>query len=314
MSKIFQLEGGQYEHPNEYKLVSTVRGTTILQPEFGTVIIEGDVIEASTHNTIQKNGVLASKVNVTMESTDTVLVPTDMTIESDLFNELKIMLLFETGTTLPSNSSIKLKEINVPIANVNDYVVNANTPLLFLYFDSKFYAYTAGSGTSTGAESLGDLSDVTLTSPTNGQALVYNGSKFVNKTVEEPAGIIKISTTAQVSAGTDNTTAVSPAKLKELFTVGSAKTQNGYQKLPSGVIVQWGMAADNVPNITFPVAFPTSCVSLQITRGGGTASNSTGSSDVGTSVILLLSNVGFSVDSVMQSADKSMVYFLAIGY
>lgn len=191
MSKIFQLEGGQYEHPNEYKLVSTVRGTTILQPEFGTVIIEGDIIEASTHNTIQKNGVLASKVNVTMESTDTVLVPTDMTIESDLFNELKVILLFETGTTLPSNSSIKLKEINVPIANVNDYVVNANTPLLFLYFDSKFYAYKAGEGASTGAESLGDLSDVTLTTPTNGQALVYNGSKFVNKTVEEPAGLLE---------------------------------------------------------------------------------------------------------------------------
>ena len=184
MSKIFQLEGGQYEHPNEYKLVSTVRGTTILQPEFGTVIIEGDVIEASTHNTIQKNGVLASKVNVTMESTNTVLVPTNMTIESDLFNELKIMLLFETGTTLPSNSFIKLKETNVPIANVNDYVVNANTPLLFLYFDSKFYAYKAGSG----ASKLDDLSDVVVTTPTNGQALVYNGTNFVNKTVGEPAG------------------------------------------------------------------------------------------------------------------------------
>lgn len=268
MSKIFQLEGGQYEHPNEYKLVSTVRGTTILQPEFGTVIIEGDVIEANTHNTIQKNGVLASKVNVTMESTDTVLVPTDMTIESDLFNELKIILLFETGTTLPSNSFIKLKETNVPIANVNDYVVNANTPLLFLYFDSKFYAYKAGSGT----ESLGDLSDVTLTSPTNGQALVYNGSKFVNKTVEEPAGIIKISTTAQVSAGTDNTTAVSPAKLKELYTAGASKTQNGYQKLPSGVILQWGTVDYNsnpggiAVDVVFPSVFPTSCLNVTATR------------------------------------------------
>ena len=307
MSKIFQLEGGQYEHPNEYKLVSTVRGTTILQPEFGTVIIEGDVIEASTHNTIQKNGVLASKVNVTMESTDTVLVPTDMTIESDLFNELKIMLLFETGTTLPSNSFIKLKETNVPIANVNDYIVNANTPLLFLYFDSKFYAYKAGSGT----ESLGDLSDVTLTTPTNGQTLVYDGTNFVNKTV----GIIKIATTAQVSAGTDNTTAVSPAKLKELYTAGSAKTQNGYQKLPSGVIMQWGMVADNyVANVTFPVAFPTGCASLQITRGGGTDEGSTGSYDVGASVIISMSNIGFSFDSVVQFGDKSMVYFLAIGY
>ena len=264
MSKIFQLEGGQYEHPNEYKLVSTIRGTTILQPEFGTVIIEGDVIEASTHNTIQKNGVLASKVNVTMESTDTVLVPTDMVIESDLFNELKIILLFETGTTLPSNSFIKLKETNVPIANVNDYVVNANTPLLFLYFDSKFYAYKAGEGAS-----------------------------------------IKIATTAQVSAGTDNTTAVSPAKLKELYTAGASKTQNGYQKLPSGVILQWGMVAGNehdVVNVTFPVAFPTSCASLQITGGGG-------------SVIISMSNTGFTAMSGFQEFGNAIVlYYVAIGY
>ena len=281
MSKIFQLEGGQYEHPNEYKLVSTIRGTTVLQPEFGTVIIEGDVIEASTHNTIQKNGVLASKVNVTMESTDTVLVPTDMTIEADLFNELKIMLLFETGTTLPSNSFIKLKGTNIPIANVNDYVVNANTPLLFLYFDSKFYAYKAGEGASTGA-------------------------------TESIAGTIKISTTAQVTAGTDNTTAVSPAKLKEIFVNGSRKTQNGYQKLPGGLIVQWGRVADNVANVTFPVAFPTGCASLQITRGVETAS---GDIWLPLPVVLGLSNTGFSVTlSDMESTGKSLVYWFAVGY
>ena len=272
MSKIFQLEGGQYEHPNEYKLVSTVRGTTILQPEFGTVIIEGDVIEASTHNTIQKNGVLASKVNVTMESTDTVLVPTDMTIEADLFNELKIMLLFETGTTLPSNSFIKLKDTNIPIANVNEYIVNANTPLLFLYFDSKFYAYKAGEG----------------------------------------AGTIKISTTAQVAAGTDNTTAVSPAKLKEIFVNGSTKTQNGYQKLPGGLIVQWGRVADNVANVTFPVAFPTGCASLQITRGVGTASVGIWFS---LPLVLELSNTGFSVNLFdIQLTGKSLGYWCAVGY
>ena len=327
MSKIFQLEGGQYEHPNEYKLVSTVRGTTILQPEFGTVIIEGDVIEASTHNTIQKNGVLASKVNVTMESTDTVLVPTDMTIESDLFNELKIILLFETGTTLPSNSSIKLKEINVPIANVNDYVVDANTPLLFLYFDSKFYAYKAGEG----AESLGDLSDVTLTTPTSGQALVYNGTNFVNQTIKQAtetingisklatqpevdtgvedtkivtskkikarlnsllagitstyvkltqlstesiAGIIKISSTAQVSAGTDNTTAVSPAKLRELFVSDANMSTNGYQKLPSGLIFQWGTAQYSASKgvagevLNFPINFPNGLLGIGAVDGG----------------------------------------------
>ena len=130
------------------------------------------------------------------------------------------------------------------------------------------------------------------------------------------AGIIKIATTAQVTAGTDNTTAVSPAKLKEIFVNGSTKTQNGYQKLPGGVIMQWGMVADNgnVVNVTFPVAFPTSCASLQITRGGGTAAFSTGSPDAGASVILSMSNIGFSVDSVMHSSDKSLVYYVAIGY
>ena len=402
MSKIFQLEGGQYEHPNEYKLVSTVRGTTILQPEFGTVIIEGDVIEASTHNNIQKNGVLASKVNVTMESTDTVLVPTDMTIELDLFNELKIMLLFETGTTLPSNSFIKLKETNVPIANVNDYVVNANTPLLFLYFDSKFYAYKAGEGAGEGAESFGDLSDVTLTTPTNGQALVYNGTNFVNglqlglvhsvipvksvandidyytcdiegiadfgmhnglklqvkitatneynfpkirmagndyqimrfdgvqltqvlagqlktdniynlsfngtlfvlpsgmiperdvkalldttkfQATETTNGVSKIATQSEVDAGLEDTKIVTSKKLKGLFTAGASKTQYGYQKFPSGVIMQWGMSGENVTNVTFPIAFPTACATVQITRGGGIAANSTGSAGVGASVI-----------------------------
>jgi len=334
MSKIFQLEGGQYEHPNEYKLVSTVRGTTILQPEFGTVIIEGDVIEASTHNTIQKNGVLASKVNVTMESTDTVLVPTDMTIESPLFNELKILLLFETGTTLPSNSFIKLKETNVPIANVNDYIVNANTPLLFLYFDSKFYAYKAGSGTSTGAtETTSGIAQIATQNEVNAgtddtkivtskklktrldSLLAGITSTYVKLTqlaTETVAGIIKISTTSQVAAGIDNSTAVSPAKLKELYTAGSAKTQNGYQKLPSGVIMQWGMVAGNngLVNATFPVAFPTSCANLQITSGGGS-----GGESFGVSVIISMSNTGFTAALGFQEfGNADVLYYVAIGY
>ena len=257
MSKIFQLEGGQYEYPNEYKLVSTVRGTTILQPEFGTTIIEGDVIEASTHNTIQKNGVLASKVNVTMESTDTVLVPTDMVIESDLFNELKIVLLFETGTTLPSNSFIKLKETNVPIANVNDYIVNANTPLLFLYFDSKFYAYKAGEGNSGATETI--------------------------------KGISQIATQAEVNAGVDDSKIVTSKKLKELFKGSNANfSSNGYQKLPSGLIIQWGTALYSSSNgvngaiINLPISFPTVFCSI-VGTDGGNATNSVGLSTINNS-------------------------------
>ena len=84
------------------------------------------------------------------------------------------------------------------------------------------------------------------------------------------------------------------------------------------MIIQWGMVAEissNAATATFPVAFPTSCVNLQVTRGGGTVQASVGgSSGVGASVIISMSNVGFVFDSVVQGNDKSLVYYIAIGY
>ena len=74
------------------------------------------------------------------------------------------------------------------------------------------------------------------------------------------------------------------------------------------------MVADGVTNVTFPVAFPTNCASLQITRGGGTVDGATGSSNIGASVIISLTNTGFVFDSVVRGTDKSLVYYVAIGY
>lgn len=41
-------------------------------------------------------------------------------------------------------------------------------------------------------------------------------------------------------------------------------TGSGYQKLPGGLIIQWGTIANTVANgqrtITFPIAFPTDCI------------------------------------------------------
>ena len=102
------------------------------------------------------------------------------------------------------------------------------------------------------------------------------GTTFVKLTqlaTESIAGIIKISTTAQVSNGTDNTTAVSPAKLSEAF--ANSKAINGYQKMSNGVIIQWGWSAiPSIPNgigsfveqtINFPITFPNNCLSVNFT-------------------------------------------------
>ena len=46
---------------------------------------------------------------------------------------------------------------------------------------------------------------------------------------------------------------------------------SGYQKLPSGLIIQWGTgltAADGSLKVTFPIAFPTACVGIHGTHSG----------------------------------------------
>jgi hypothetical protein len=80
------------------------------------------------------------------------------------------------------------------------------------------------------------------------------------------------------------------------------KNVNGYQKLPSGLIMQWG--AQNTAfndQIYFPITFPNALVSLQITDAGGNAA--TGYAFATTSYFYMRQNV-----SALSST------YLAIGY
>ena len=42
-------------------------------------------------------------------------------------------------------------------------------------------------------------------------------------------------------------------------------TANGYQKLPSGLLIQWGFVIDHW--VTFPVAFPNAVLNAMVTKG-----------------------------------------------
>lgn len=58
---------------------------------------------------------------------------------------------------------------------------------------------------------------------------------------------------------------------------GSSLAPNGWQKLPSGLIVQWGVvfsvAGMAVPSVSFPVAFPSFCRGVQLTVGSAEAAD-----------------------------------------
>ena len=89
--------------------------------------------------------------------------------------------------------------------------------------------------------------------------------KLTQLSTESLAGIIKISTTAQVGAGIDNTTAVSPAKLIDVLknTYGINKSGLGYVRFADGTQICYGNGTISTINVSttsatlnvFPLAF-----------------------------------------------------------
>ena len=91
-------------------------------------------------------------------------------------------------------------------------------------------------------------------------------------------GLLGDQTTSTWQAGTSTTESlVSPAKIKAAMLGASSLTTDGYEVLPSGLIMQWGRATSVNVNvnktITFPIAFPTEIFTLQGTPNDNRASN-----------------------------------------
>lgn len=97
----------------------------------------------------------------------------------------------------------------------------------------------------------------------------------------------------------------------------NSKATNGYQKLPNGLILQWGSGsiasttAAQTLTIPFPIAFPNACLSVNLSHNGNTGSGSAGER---MSVEGISSLTGF--NSVYSStASITLNYFwMAIGY
>lgn len=135
------------------------------------------------------------------------------------------------------------------------------------------YTFLTENGNTYTALNVGSLIE------NNYYKIIFNGNEFIlsntTKATETKAGIIKISTAAQVIAGTDNTTAVTPYKLTQLFVNGVNVSANGYEKLPNGLIRQWGhISFSSVPTgagnlsettVYFPIRFPNACRGVFLT-------------------------------------------------
>lgn len=85
---------------------------------------------------------------------------------------------------------------------------------------------------------------------------------------EERSGLAQFATAAETQAGSINTKAVTPSGLAAAFPKTHAET--GVQKLPNGLIMQWGKALidPSGTQVVFPSAFPNKCTHVSATATG----------------------------------------------
>lgn len=103
-------------------------------------------------------------------------------------------------------------------------------------------------------------------------------AKVLVQATESTFGWAKVATQKLTDTGADDTTVVTPRKLRNGFACDL--NSNGYVAFPSwlgGLIVQWGAWTPNAtPNfpvlVTFPIAFPTAIRSLIVSSNANTSS------------------------------------------
>jgi len=91
---------------------------------------------------------------------------------------------------------------------------------------------------------------------TSGNVLTSNGTTWTSAAV--PAPTPTIATTAEAQAGTNNTNFITPLRLEEALKGGNqllSTSANGYQRLPGGLIIQWGRCTPRT-STSFPITFP----------------------------------------------------------
>jgi hypothetical protein len=225
-----------------------------------------------------------------------------------------------TGGTI---TNVTANAVSISNATITGGTITGITPIAVVVGGTGSNT-AAGARTNLGAAASGSNSDITaLSGLTTALSVVQGGTGQANLTANSvligngtsAINLVAPGTSGNVltSNGTTWTSTVPSVALSSFTSTNQSLTSSGFQKLPGGVIMQWGIQnsipADGGVDITFPTAFPTAVGSITATfTGSGTDT----SPDFGVHT-RNVSTTGFRLSNADQNAVRN-AYWFAIGY
>ena len=138
-----------------------------------------------------------------------------------------------------------------------DIIASAFDATSIVFGDTNFHNPPATTST-LGVVEL--ATDAEVIAGTDASRVITPATLSKRTSTSSRTGLIKLATLAEVAVGKDNSKAVTPMALLSAFQ--KSHEDSGYQRLPNGLIVQWGkgkVANDGTTKLLFPVAFPKKC-------------------------------------------------------
>ena len=209
--------------------------------------------------------------------------------------------IFCTTSPTTANSLVNKNYVDTEVASVVAGSVNNASEI-----QAGIIELASPAEVNAGVDGLRAVTPLTL------QMTLQN--KVASKTAK---GIVELATNAETITGTDTERATTPSNIAGLFADTGRQSigTSGYQKLPGGLIIQWGSGMLTTGGtVSFPITFPNACLNVQLTPDSSTTT------DIEMGGVRLLTTSNFTFDGVVMSAGGVGVasnltcYWMAIGY
>lgn len=250
-----------------------------LQTVDGVVLVAGDRVLAPLQAAAKDNGIYVVAAGAWARSADADLgveVSASMfvPVEEGSVNGDSLWQLVTNGPIVLGTTALTFEMLagrtGVPAGDYRSVTVDKYGRITGGANPTTLAGYAISPATQLEAEAGTDNAK-----PMTAQRVWQAISKAVVQATETVFGWAKVATQAQVNAGTDDTTIVTPKKLRLGFVVLLAA--NGYIVFPSwlmGFTIQWGAISNTgsaTSNGTFPMTFQGACFAVLLTglQGAG---------------------------------------------